>query len=655
MHIIQWASPSPMWPEAGLNPDLVSRRGAMRRPALLRFTNDEFMEQFNAVLTTEPASLAARQATPEQWWKSKPAPPPPAVPPPLPPLARETKLLKLRRAARAARPTTPPPPPPPEPLKLFQPVHQRYYLVSGSLVCRRPGMPDHRVDPAKQERVTYVLRRLMRADRNATLPTELAGADEYALVTDGAGTAWRKVIAGARPSAAVVVPGEEQLPLFPSAFVDEEKQPRRLYSGLIPVARRDALMAVPSEPGLVGADAAEFPQPPEARLVLLRTQVLDPWRAIRKLKADTEARIEQAKNELLNPLRLLPSDVINIPTELRKLSRETRAQIQLISWYTLLDFADFLKEYLTRTWDAIRGAVDRADLDPPELLVLSRLDAIVYQSGSGSQTLTTALAGIVAHRNRLERETRVYDEANNNWNVPKFPLALLAAYPNPNPGETLTTYTDDTEETIGNGDLRSIEEAIVAAMPEVAPETTPPPPLTHRPAFAGGGEEPFYVIRFVYERPNCGPVHRPEVSDATEPFQLAGFFDPDAPARPIRIGLPIDTTPAGLRKFNKNTAFLMSDVLCGQFSRMRKMTFLDLILSVLPWPFHRDLPRPETGPCGEPSFGLFCSLSIPIITICALIILMIMVTLLDLVFKWLPFFIFCFPIPGFKAKKELAP
>jgi hypothetical protein len=654
MHIIQWNAPSPMWPEAGLVTDLVSRRDALRRPALLRFTNDEFMEQFNAVLTTEPASLAARRATPEQWWKRKPAPPAPAVAPPLPPLARETKLLKLRRAARAARPTTPPAPPPPEPLKLFQPVHQRYYLVSGSLVCRRAGMPDHRVDPAKQERVTYVLRRLMRADRNAALATDLASADEYALVTSDAGTEWRKVIADARPSAGVVVPGEEQLPLFPSSFVDEEGQPRRLYSGLVPVARRDALMAVPSAPGLLGAGAAEFERPPEARLVLLRTQVLDPWRAVRKLRVETKARIALGNAELANPLRLLPLDLINIPRELRNLASETRAQIQLISWYTLLDFADFLDAYLTRTWDAIRGVVDRADLDPPELAVLSRLDAIVYQSGSGSQTLTTALAGIVEHRERLERETRVYDESANNWDVPKFPLALLDPYPTPNPGETLTPYTDDTDATPGNADLRAIEQAIVAAMPVAAPETTPPPPLTHRPAVIGGGEEPFYVIRLVYERPACGPMHAAEVSDASEPFQLAGFFDPDAPARPIRIGLPIDTTPAGLRKFNKNTAFLMSDVLCGQVSRMRKVTFLDLVLSILPWPFHRDLPSPEKGPCGD-GFGLFCSLSIPIITICALIILMIMVTLLDLVFKWLPYFIFCFPIPGFKAKKELAP
>ena len=50
---------------------------------------------------------------------------------------------------------------------------------------------------------------------------------------------------------------------------------------------------------------------------------------------------------------------------------------------------------------------------------------------------------------------------------------------------------------------------------------------------------------------------------------------------------------------------------------------------------------------------MICSLSIPIITICALILLIIIVSLFDLIFRWLPYFVFCFPVPGLKGKKEL--
>jgi hypothetical protein len=166
----------------------------------------------------------------------------------------------------------------------------------------------------------------------------------------------------------------------------------------------------------------------------------------------------------------------------------------------------------------------------------------------------------------------------------------------------------------------------------------------------------WFTIRCVYQRPACGALHDDVVSASTEKFQLAHFFDPDAPARPIRIGLPIDTTPAGLRKFDKNTAFVMSDVLCGQVARMRGLTFGDLICSVLPFPLHKDLSVPDGGPCKSstsgPNIGLICSLSIPIITICALILLLIMVSLLDLIFRWIPYFILCFPLPGLRAKHQ---
>jgi len=74
---------------------------------------------------------------------------------------------------------------------------------------------------------------------------------------------------------------------------------------------------------------------------------------------------------------------------------------------------------------------------------------------------------------------------------------------------------------------------------------------------------------------------------------------------------------------------------------------------VLPWPFHKDFNVKDKGPCKQQdmSLGVMCSLSIPIITICALILLTIIVSLLDFIFRWLPLFIVCFPLPGFKARK----
>jgi hypothetical protein len=188
---------------------------------------------------------------------------------------------------------------------------------------------------------------------------------------------------------------------------------------------------------------------------------------------------------------------------------------------------------------------------------------------------------------------------------------------------------------------------------EGAVERALPLPFARRVAnalTATGGDAGWFVVRFVYTRRDCGPLHPPAVSDPTQRFQLASFFDPDAPARPIRISLPIDTTPAGLRKFDKNTAFVVSDLLCGQMQRAKGMGLIDLVRMVLPWPLHKDLDMGDGGPCAN-SIGMICSLSIPIITICALILLMIIVSLLDLVFRWLPFFAICFPVPDLKGKK----
>jgi len=167
------------------------------------------------------------------------------------------------------------------------------------------------------------------------------------------------------------------------------------------------------------------------------------------------------------------------------------------------------------------------------------------------------------------------------------------------------------------------------------------------------GDPGEFVIRCAFLRCDCGPLQPPLLSAPTQTFQLASFFDPDAPARPVRIALPLDTTPAGLRKFNKGTALQVSDVLCGQMARAKGLGLVDLVMSVLPWPLHKDLDVQGMGPCksGGENIGMICSLSIPIVTLCALILLMIIASILDYIFRWMPYLIMCFPVPGLKAKK----
>ena len=263
-----------------------------------------------------------------------------------------------------------------------------------------------------------------------------------------------------------------------------------------------------------------------------------------------------------------------------------------------------------------------------------------------AQTIENNLETIVTPYDRNDAASKL------EWPNFLFPLAdpvQLTVGPLPPAKAGVTESTDPITKALDRID--NFVALIANALPVQITEPTPPPLLASQPVMNAGGPT-YFVIRCVFERPNCGPLQPTVVSDPTEPFLMAGFFDPDAPARPIRIALPIDTTPAGLRKFDKNTAFMISDVLCGQITRAQGLGLGDLIRSVLPWPLHKDLDVPDGGPCADDglSLGMICSLSIPIITICALILLMIMVNLLDIIFHWVPFFIMCLPFPKFKGK-----
>jgi hypothetical protein len=167
------------------------------------------------------------------------------------------------------------------------------------------------------------------------------------------------------------------------------------------------------------------------------------------------------------------------------------------------------------------------------------------------------------------------------------------------------------------------------------------------------GDTGLFLLRFVHLNEDCGPLNPPTLSRPSDTFELASFFDVDAPARPVRITLPMDTSPAGLRKHARGTAFVLSNMLCGQVQRAKGLGLIDLIRQVLPWPLHKDLDIGDGGGCkdgNDVDIGMICSLSIPIITLCALILLLVIVFLLDFVFRWVPWLIMCFPVPKLNGK-----
>jgi hypothetical protein len=421
----------------------------------------------------------------------------------------------------------------------------------------------------------------------------------------------------------------------------------------VPVSGREAYLTAgrqiePDEGGSAGSSL-------EARLAQLQTvlamDVLEPWRAINQLWAREDAALVTSWTEI-------GSDSTE-RSRLATMANKSRDKLQTASWYALLDLASFLQEYLPGVWSRIEsnptgsvpsGTLGRVLIEAlqdasfkPETgsdindLTIQRNKLRGRNEASGATTLAQALQAIEADRASLELATADYVQGESGWPATKFLLC----------GQRVRELVDDLEDLVA--------EALAAAPPDPA-QRMPLTPLAQE--ISATLDETDYannlfVIRCVFERPNCPPSVRPAVvSEPTESFELASYFDPDAPARPIRIPMPVDTSPAGLRKFAKNTMFVLSDTLACQVAAARQITLGDLVLSVLPWPFHKDLPDPGVAGCedGQGAFGMLCTLSIPIITICALILLIIIVFVLDIIFKWVPYLIFCLPLPGLKAK-----
>lgn len=731
---VQWTSPAPLWPAAAAAGGTAARREQLRRPALLRFASDTFMEDLIALLENDPARLPDTVARYETWRDTVKRPDAVETVPKFALPLRRLRLAGERKKAASALALSGGPPAggaaangdnpnggaAAKTLKLYQPAHQRYYLVAAGLVCARAGLPDRVVNAGRGERASFVVRRLLPAAvrdpktgalvpfidpqsgevrREVPLPKFDETWEEYAFVTTPEGDAgWRKVVgAGGDETAAALPAGEEQLPLFNLGFTDDEGRRRRLLAGLVPAGRREAYMTAAhlprqsSEGDAAAAQPTPAPDPQtDPRAMRLRLEVAEPWKRLLE-RAD-------ALRMMQYPDRWKPANVVQAPSEDEPMTaagldaslKAAREQIQTGSWYVLLDLAAFLAEHLDNVWQVVLNptAANVASLGTntparavydaikSAALVAWRRNALVvagrYPLPKVMPNMADALREIAradvspSAGTLLEGATTAYDrEQGTGWPGFLFPLAHTEL--STLPGEVnnvalgpLPSVSFTPSDTELRNSLRRVSAFAVLVDRALAPLPAGERPVpAARPVAAQNPldlREGYFRLRCVYERPLCGPVDPPVVSEPTGEFQLAGYFDPDAPARPLRIALPVDTTPAGLRKFDKNAAFVMSDILCGQVNRVKGLSLGDLVRSVLPWPLHKDLSVPDTGPCkgDDPGLqiGMICSLSLPIITICALLMLMIIVNLLDFIFRWVPYFLICFPLPGFKAKSD---
>jgi hypothetical protein len=709
-HHVQWQAPMPVWAENSSLGMRVSNEALAPYPSILRFATDTFMQDMIEVMQDNPSRIGEWLAQPETW--REPMKTPAKVTKPTTESSVEFLLNKTRKLTDEHRTpgsnvatkrqnlvpagatvdtavdTNMPP------IKLFHSTHQRFYLVSASLILNEAGFPDQTLNLSSQEKASFVLRRLVPPEGMTVAEGDIIDHfedwHEYAFVDGDNGTNWVAIDQSSSLACRKLLDREEQLPLFPISYADDCGHSRALLSGLIPVGKREKWMAAPvSSASATDSLSDDFGTVMSRARVLFQTDVAEPWKIL----------VEQALFKSKSFDRVFSEFPAGSAAEAEtdNAIRTERDIIQMASWYVLLDFARFLEKFLPELWAVLNDETPTRDLTDNETQLFNTIretrlsNALIEElvelddqylvsplenpaqrrlqalnNGTVVRRLSTALRRIKDLGDNLEAVENAFvrfgkinnsellevQDVDEKWPGFLFPLA------DPNYAGAIPPEIDSPSiEYINKEGLAYWQEkidAIALLVEQILPEPhagddwfAPRPALSQR--------DGWFVIRCVYERPHCGPLFPAVVSAPTRLFQMAPFFDPDAPARPIRIPMPVDISPAGLRKFQKNTGFVISDMLCGKIKKIRKMSLGDLVLSVLPWPFHKDLPDPgDTGPCKNEGlgFGMICSLSIPIVTLCALIILMIMVALFDLFFRWLPFLFVCLPIPGLKGKKK---
>jgi hypothetical protein len=509
---MHWVTGNPLWAGAA-SAVQAGDRDAMRRPALVRFTSDTFMDDLAAILDHDPAALEARRATPTSY-RQRPAGSP-----------SDWK----RTAAR---------------LKLFQPFHGHFNLVVASLVCRLAGLPDHTVRPADAERVGFVLRRLV-ADVETSTTRELAWVSK-----DGA-SAWAQLAPGAETHSA---PGEELFPMFPIGY-DDSGTSRRIWAGLVPTSSRETFRtASTSEQPFAATGTPGGRSDDDPRWNQFDLRVFGPLTDLQAKDPDT---------------RLVPDDV----------RKEASA-------FVLLDLADLLRAHLPAVWQALQ---------------------------TGSPPPVSAQANLY---NELRADTGV------DWRGRLLDAAAQWAVISGEQPGSFDLHCDLHRATV---DSKRLQTLFRAAVPGTAP--TGAATDLDLPKIEPAGEAQ-YVIRCVYLRPKC-PGAEP-VSAPSPAFSIAPVFDPDAPSRPIRIPMPLDTGIKDLRKHPKNVGFMLTNQLRGQMNRVS------------------DMKKALDGKLGDEEhwdLGVICQFSIPIIAIVALMLLIVMVFVLNIIFFWAAFFRICLPVP----------
>ncbi|GHO87623.1 hypothetical protein [Dictyobacter formicarum] len=471
-------------------------------------------------------------------------------------------------------------------LKLYQPMHQRYYLVLGSLVCRLWGLPDHTVVRKNGESTSFVLRRMI-------------NGQEHGWINDGSRKGWQPLL-DAHNSPVAVLPDEQRLPLHPvQAQSQAGSDPRTIYYGYVSVSSREKYLDPAANAIADIQQEITNATVGDPRFDEIATRVIGAWRMLYVTNPD------QSPGNTLKP------EPLSDPELLRQ-----------ISLYLILDMGDCLQRFLPEVLNALgtdgsslNGMTERKGL-------FSELYSIYIANSlpSNANHMITLADALYNLRDKLAVAQGLDDLPDNNYLL--NPVYKQDSNQPANRTQIIPSSYLDTS-SINNLNLygafcRAIKEAgrPINIPPEVKDLLKNDPP---------GGD--IYFLRLLYER---GPCYEPIVSEPGASFTFAKPLDPRAPARPIRIELP-SIKLKDLRQFKRGVGMQMTPELNDVINRV-----------------HTGMLQ-GSGLLGTgASVAMICSFSLPIITLVAFIVMFLFLLLFNIIFWWLPFIRICFPLPRSK-------
>lgn len=155
------------------------------------------------------------------------------------------------------------------------------------------------------------------------------------------------------------------------------------------------------------------------------------------------------------------------------------------------------------------------------------------------------------------------------------------------------------------------------------------------PKFGQDSSDVYQIIPFIRVRNACGgeEIVWGDAQMRSEKFRVAAPFDPNA-SRPSLIQMPS-----------------LSDLRKGMAQGISMITPPDTF-SLLNALNLKKGASEDVVPSNIPQLGIqwICSFSLPVITLVAMILLMIMISLLNIIFFWLPWVRICLPFPSIKKE-----